>query len=167
MNTNLAITWSPNLKKFGNPISVQMQYSRTFDKILKLLSCCDMVCIYPELNNNGDIHYHGTIHVCKTVTWYKSVLPTLKHNGFVVIKKNPNEGWMNYQSKDKELMESIIGLNFPIREKDLETVMQVRRSMLAEFNDLINGQIEFKDASPAAQKHYKKYNKSIKAILGK
>lgn len=108
-----AFTWSPNPKIFRG-IDPLFQFYDTAPFIDQLATCCSSYIVYPELNLNGNIHYHAKITLKDKVKWYKKVLPTFKYKGFVVVKPKCDEGWLSYIEKDKKLMESLLDLHLPI-----------------------------------------------------
>lgn len=110
--TSIAFTWSPNPKIFKG-ISPNFQFHDTLPYIKQLRTCSSFI-IYPELNKQGNIHYHGLIHIMDKVKWYKKVLPTLKYKGFVLIKSKIDEGWLKYIEKEKSTMESILEISLPL-----------------------------------------------------
>lgn len=106
----IAFTWSPKPVPIIDPF---LQYVATLS-LIKNLDRCAEYRIYPELNKQGNIHYHGIIHITDKVKWYKSVLPQFKYNGYVVIKTDPDDGWLKYIIKDAEVMSAILKINLPL-----------------------------------------------------
>lgn len=95
-----AITWSPK----GTTYDPQTKYNEhiydVFNKWAKALN----FAIFPELNNNGNIHYHGVIRIIDKIAWYRRLLPLVKHKGFVLIKRIDNwEKWTTYITKDVDI----------------------------------------------------------------
>lgn len=124
-----AFTWSPNPKLFRS-IDPQVQFCETMQTIKYLANCCNKLYIYPELNQNGRIHYHGVLYITDKVKWYKSVLPKFKYTGFVMIKTEINEHWDEYIKKDSAMMEEILEYKLPIIfEKEIDkTWLQSRNN---------------------------------------
>lgn len=109
----LAFTWSPDPKQFtGKNVSFQFNDTKPFIKNMD--KCCDYR-LYPELTTNGNIHYHGVVFVKDKYKWFKSVLPSLKYHGFVLLKKDVNDNWEDkYCKKDVELMSKLLKIDLPI-----------------------------------------------------
>lgn len=114
MIDTLAVTWSPDPKKF-NGVRPIFQYYETLPFIQMLKHSCDFTA-YPEISPTGHFHWHFKIHhFHDRVKWFKVHLPKLKFNGFVLIKyKNIDNGWDDYMSKDKELMQDILQVTLPV-----------------------------------------------------
>lgn len=109
----IAFTWSPDPSKFYY-IDVKMQFSDTVT-FIRNLDLCSTYEIYPELNANGNIHYHGTVCLTDKIKWYKSVLPKFRYYGMVKIKdKNLNEGWNQYIQKDSIMMTKLLNVSLPL-----------------------------------------------------
>lgn len=110
----LAITWVPNpntlLKRMYSP-GKQLDACKWF---MDQLHKCTIYQMYPEMTIAGNIHFHGLIEITDKVKWYKSVQPTLKRNGFVLIKSNVDQGWIDYIRKDMEDMKTIFKIDLPI-----------------------------------------------------
>ena len=124
----IAFTWSP--KKIP-VIDTFLQYCATIS-LIRNLDKCAKYRMYPELNKNGNIHYHGIIHVTDKVKWYKSVLPQFKYNGFVLIKSHPDQGWLDYINKDMLMMIEILKINLPITED-----IKIKRKRLIKHPTII------------------------------
>lgn len=109
----LAITIAPP-QISGTPID---QLNQLLPIIKLLRKCSKTFEIYPELTVNGSIHFHGSLEINDKIKWYKSILPQIKYKAYLVIKKNPDQGWVEYQAKDKLMMESILNISLPITYK--------------------------------------------------
>lgn len=134
MNGAVAFTWSPDPKIF-NGKRPKFQYNDTIHYI-RLIDKCGYYRMYPELNLQGNIHYHGVVQVLDFYKWYKSVLPSLKLNGFVCIKASPDSKWDDYIKKDQELMEKLLNIKLPLiwseAEKKNKQKRRVTKIMLDE-----------------------------------
>lgn len=98
-----AITWSPKRHKV---YSIDYQIGEdVYEQFRHWPKCMNDYILYPEVNLNGNVHWHGLISVRDKIKWWKSVLPRLKLYGFVVIKDlfKPEE-WYKYITKDCTLM---------------------------------------------------------------
>lgn len=123
----IAITWSPKL--YVENINLQLRY--TLPPIQQLRLCCDEYYMFPEFNLNGNLHWHGVINITDKVKWYKKVLPTFKHMGFVCIKQNVNKDWLLYITKDIELMCDIyneLDVELPITKQNSKQKRKVKVS---------------------------------------
>ena len=63
---------------------------------------------------SGNIHYHGLFSISDKIKWYKSVLPTLKRNGYVKVVKvveKHRDKWVKYIVKERDSMISILELD--------------------------------------------------------
>lgn len=112
MNGSLAFTWVPNPKDLG--VRPRFQYDNCIQSIRNLKLCCDSYEIYPEMTIAGNIHFHGVLNIKDKVKWFKKILPTFKYHGYVCIKPNPDKKWFEYMSKDKEMMEKLLGIKLPL-----------------------------------------------------
>lgn len=114
MNGSLAFTWSPDPKRFKG-VRPEYQLYDTLPIIRLLRQCSKSFIIYPELNIQGNIHYHGIIDISDKIKWHKKVLPSFKFHGFVVLKTifDLNQ-WNDYIKKDREVMKDIINTELPL-----------------------------------------------------
>lgn len=82
------ITWTPNPKRLHfkyDMIKNHKWFRRTvFQQCGK---CVNLLCMIPEFNLNGNIHYHGFFQLKDKVKWFKKALPCMKRIGFVKISK--------------------------------------------------------------------------------
>jgi len=114
MNGSLAFTWSPNPNIYKGYFKPVMQHNNCLP-VIRLLHKCAQGVVYPELNQNGNIHYHAKLNILDNIKWYKQVLPTFKRHGYVVIKRgNINEKWDEYIKKDQVLIQEILEQPIPI-----------------------------------------------------
>lgn len=142
----LAFTWSPR------PVNIigtrNTDYSFQYDCFITLLmrmSECADITFTAELNLNGSIHYHGILSILDKYRFYRRCLPSLKREGFVLIKKIDNlEKWLEYINKDVPLMNKLLKKEFPITYKYKEfkprdTTKQLKADM--DVLDFIGKQI--------------------------
>lgn len=115
----VAFTWSPRPALQRN--DPKKGHENMLPLLRRLTSCCSQIHLTPEFHVNGTLHYHGQLVISDQIKWYKSVLPSFKSNGFVVIKKNPNTKWMEYMMKDFDVMKDILGLTEPLDMLKLKT----------------------------------------------
>lgn len=82
--------------------------------------CMSHFEVNPELNSNGNLHYHGYFIIKDKVKWFKVVLPKMKYNGNMKITKVDNDlsKALEYSRKDRVMMESIIDHKIPFTEQD-------------------------------------------------
>lgn len=111
MGMLLAFTWTPDPKKIRG-VKPQFQYDECVSTLCNLNMCCYDFVVSPELNVNGNIHFHGILDIKDKVKWYKKVLPSFKYMGFVLVKPNPDTKWKWYIFKDKDLMSKLLK-NYP------------------------------------------------------
>jgi hypothetical protein len=93
---------------------LKAQFEDTYKLLRKLSSCTTECKIYPEVTLAGNIHYHGLFNISDKIKWYKSVLPTLKRNGFVKVVKvveRHRDKWVRYIVKERDSMVSILELD--------------------------------------------------------
>lgn len=108
-----AFTWSPD-KRYHKETDPRYQLRDTLH-IIKQLKYSVKGLLVPELNCNGNIHYHACITIHDKIKWYRQTLPLFKRNGFVLIKKINNEkGWKEYIKKDVPTNEEIFELQLPL-----------------------------------------------------
>lgn len=72
--------------------------------------CMSEYEINPELNQSGNLHYHGYYKIKDKFKWFKKVLPKMKYNGFIKIdevKSDLNKS-LEYCRKDREFMLKIL-----------------------------------------------------------
>lgn len=131
----LALTLSPILRK-GNPL--QIFRLDCIDTLCALIKCCSDVVIYPEFAENGRLHYHGVLYVNDLVKWYKSVLPTLNHKGFVLIKsKNIDAKWSEYCSKNWEITKNVLNMTDPVGLEYLQKTLENHKMVKALLKDKV------------------------------
>lgn len=72
--------------------------------------CMEDFKLWPELNSNGNLHWHGYIVIKDKVRWFKKVLPHMKYNCMVRIEKLHGElsKAIEYSKKDEKLMSKVI-----------------------------------------------------------
>lgn len=103
--------------------------------------------MYPELNHNGRIHFHGVIHIYDKVKWYKQCLPKLKFYGMVCIKPYPDFKWMEYIQKDVCSMQIILKTALPY------TIFMSNPKKRQDeiLNDIVKSLTEYKYIHPLDQ----------------
>lgn len=116
----LAFTWSPKKStrqaKWGLIWDIENYF-------IDFTLCCKSAIIMPELNKNGNLHYHGTIVIKDKIKWYKVILPKLKKDGFVLIKSiDDMQKWTEYINKTKEEMMIITERELPITLEHLQLI---------------------------------------------
>lgn len=107
-----AFTWVPDPKKFKG-IKPIFQFNDLVPYLNLMRKSCDYI-IYPELTIAGNMHFHGKISIRDKKKYYTQTLPSLKYNGFICLKKEPNEVWDNYIKKDASDMQEILGIPLPL-----------------------------------------------------
>lgn len=82
--------------------------------------CMEKFEVNPELNSNGNLHYHGYYKVKDRFKWFKKVLPKMKYNGMWRTERihTDFEKSMIYPRKDRELMEKVIEHKIPFTHED-------------------------------------------------
>lgn len=110
----LAITWAPRPLDL-DPIGQLQHYTENLRQLLNLCCSCQ---ISPELFVNGSLHFHITARLIKKsyrIAFYKHVLPAMRRQGFVKIKKIDDlVQWVKYCSKDDEIMKEILNMDLPL-----------------------------------------------------
>jgi len=153
----VAFTWSP--ANYLQKVNPQESYKLHTPVLRRLTQCCQSLQIYPECFVNGGLHYHGTLVINDKIKWYASVLPHIKHNGFVVIKPKPDNGWLKYISKDWDTMSAVLQLDKPLDLMTLKTKLRrdkkcnihlVRPSTLEDFIS-VEPYLSDSDSIPVAQ----------------
>ncbi|AXH78056.1 MAG: putative replicase [Cressdnaviricota sp.] len=98
------LTCSPNPNVKGRKSQhIHYQYSSDiFTTLSDIDRCCITFCVVPEMNKNGQIHYHGWMQITDFVKYYKSTLRKLTKLGFckIVIAKNYKKALKEYYKKD-------------------------------------------------------------------
>lgn len=118
-------TFSPK----GNTKDVQFTYYDHLQMYFKKWHYCMQTFeINPELNSNGNLHYHGYFIIKDKTKWYKSVLPKMKYNGLIKINKVQNnlDSAMVYPRKDRTLM-SLIIKKYPVPYTDQHILLRQRK----------------------------------------
>lgn len=115
----VAFTWSPapNLQR----TDPQAGYKNQLPILKTLIKCCEYIKLHPEFHMNGTLHYHAILKITDQIKWYRSVLPNIRANGFVVIKKNLDCKWMDYIEKDWEISKAVLDLETPLDLQSLKT----------------------------------------------
>lgn len=101
------LTCSPNPNVKGRKSQpLHKQYASDIYNVLADLDrCCCTFCVVPELNKNGQIHYHGWFQVTDYIKYYKSTLRKLTKLGFckIVIAKDYKKALKEYYKKDIDI----------------------------------------------------------------
>lgn len=118
---------SPEYIRARTPMA---QFQELLPYICRMKQSCAGV-ITPELNLNGNIHFHGSILIKDKIKFYKHTLPMLKKVGFCLMRRiDDMSKWTEYIKKDIEVMKGILDLeSLPL---DLEKIKYRQVQMLAE-----------------------------------
>lgn len=120
--TTYAITWSPMDRPFEDYTAALNHYR----KILNLFAVhCKTLSVFPELNLNGNLHFHMEVSIQSRTRFYKTSLPLLKHEGFVKVKTNVDAGWWIYMNKDLKMMQRILQIQLPLTKDTLRAPLTV------------------------------------------
>lgn len=120
---NFYITWtpSPSVLDYYDPIR---QFQQTWPVLKHATSCWETWALTPELNSNGNIHFHGHFSLNPDIAsqskWFRRSLPCLKRKGFIKINKVKHCLEETYMLKDTFLMQEILGIKLPLRSVILE-----------------------------------------------
>lgn len=126
LSDQIAITWA--CAPTFHTTDPKIGFSMALKVLRKVRLVSDDYIFYPEIGDSGsNIHFHGMIILKDKVKWFKSVLPTLKRNGFVKITKM-NEGWYDYIKKDWEIMKQILDLEIPINNEFMNGFGKIKLS---------------------------------------
>lgn len=113
-------TYSPS----GTTKNYDFNYAEHYKCFFSLWHHCMLTYeINPELNQNGNLHYHGYFSIKDRFKWYKKVLPKMKYNGFIKIDlvKNDFNKAIEYARKDRTLMLKLIQQRpLPITHNDFK-----------------------------------------------
>lgn len=146
----IAITWA--CSHAFHTTDLKIGFSMALKVLTKLNKVSDDFILYPEVGNNGsNIHFHGVIKLNDKVKWFKSVLPTLKRNGFVKITTF-NDAWIDYIKKDWDTMKQVLDLEAPITDGFIKQIIQIRK-----LKDMHTSQ-NIVDMMYKDQKHHLKYD---------
>lgn len=91
--------------------------------------------IYPEISDNGRLHYHGIVVVCDYVKWKKRGLTRLARLGFCKLKPQPNEKWLAYCKKEWEITKEVLEIEQPIHEGLLKKPLKPKNEILVQKNE--------------------------------
>lgn len=129
-------TCSPNPRKCGID-----QYRNYMDHLWVVFSkfsrCMSEFVVSPELNENGNIHYHGWFVLKDKVKFYKHVLPAMKKLGFVKISKlkHRNAEWDYYCQKDYEIMKELCQpIPVPMTHRNYKNVINILTYLVIDGN---------------------------------
>lgn len=110
-------TWSPDPKLFGQ-IDPEKQFQAMFPVMDVAISCWRKFAITVELNQNGNVHFHGYFSLKNTKSyltrWSCIGRPKLKYNGNLRIDKVKHTLDTRYMEKDIFYMQEVIGVQLPI-----------------------------------------------------
>jgi len=137
MNTSLAITISPplryNNKLFKNPNKCQYMDDLIFIRHVFHYNRIGSYIIYPEFDQKGRLHYHGTLNLShdELVRFYKHAVHKLGNLGFVDHKRlltfMDKLKWSIYCKKEFGLTRDILEIQSPIMSiGDKKTVKCVK-----------------------------------------
>ena len=82
---SFAITISPPLKTHSSPIKIHHGEIYRIQRSLNKFS--HHYCLYPELDNNNRLHYHGIIHIDDMIKYRHTKHIMDKELGFIKIDK--------------------------------------------------------------------------------
>jgi hypothetical protein len=110
------------------------QFKETAPYLTKLLQECADFELYPEWRHTtGDIHYHGCIFIWDFVKWFKRVLPSLKNQGFLLLKKiDKPDKWLTYCKKEVHIAKQIIPeqITLPIDKQIMVSKIKNKRILV-------------------------------------
>lgn len=106
VNSHWFLTKDPNYKQ---------QHKEVIQYILRTFGTGVEAIIYPELTENGMIHYHGFLKIIDKVKYRKAQYLLRKNLGYNYFKLIDNvEKWKEYCAKDKDTMEILLSEELPI-----------------------------------------------------
>lgn len=109
----IMFTLSPNPQRKGRGGAVDQKqlYISDIDKVFSHFhTCMSAYVVSPELNQTGNIHYHGWFQIKDKYKFYKHVINRLHKLGFVKLTKVKylDKDWSGYCQKDYELMKAVM-----------------------------------------------------------
>lgn len=109
------LTWSPDPKHHRGIVKPRDQFL-TYDWVINLLAKSCTGILSPELNKNGNIHYHAVLTIQDPAKWYTHTLPAMKKVGFTCVKQitNTYDKVYNYVLKEAKLNQKIFKIKLPI-----------------------------------------------------
>lgn len=121
----IAITWA--CSRVFHTTDLKIGFSMAIKILKKVVTISEKCIFFPEVGNSGsNLHFHGVIWLKDKVKWFKSVLPTLKRNGYVKIT-TMNDNWFDYISKDWAIMRPVLDLDEPITEEYLKRIITIKK----------------------------------------
>lgn len=114
MTNVMAFTWSPDPVKYPSSEPRKQYKSLLKHILLNSNKYFRQFCFVPELNINGNVHIHGWFIIKDKIAYYKHFIPRCKQYGYVLIKKEINNKWFDYLTKEIEETVGILGEDLPI-----------------------------------------------------
>lgn len=133
-----ALTISPPCRLVNQKPNIANPQRRIYDSdknvIKRALDKCSYdYTIYPEIDMTGRLHYHGIVNIGRIEDWKGKTLPRLKALGFVCVKMNPNDKWIDYCTKEWEQTRNILNIRKPLMAamtKDINQQMMDLRQQI-------------------------------------
>lgn len=122
----IAITISP--PQTDN--SPSFDYNTSYIPLLIIMKkCTSQFVLYPEVTEEGRLHYHGIMYVKDEINYYRECLPKLRNSyGFVKVRRiNGHKGklgWLMYCMKNWALCREIIGTDCPIYRRRVDNKLK-------------------------------------------
>lgn len=105
-----AFTLCPDPKRYPS-YDAEAQYHTIIQTLLQkpfMRNTFNTFEFYPELTQEGNIHLHGYFSVKDRIKYFKVFLPLCKKIGFIKLKANVDEHWIDYCRKDVDMMEELL-----------------------------------------------------------
>lgn len=119
-----AVTWSPKMVTVHYNSQIRRDV-RTYFSVMDS-SGFNNIYVYPEININGNLHYHMLVEVFDKVKFYKAVIPSMKRDGYVIIKRVfDRQKWFDYMTKEVNVMSQLIKYPVPITRGFIQELKQL------------------------------------------
>lgn len=104
-----AFTLSPNPRRWAGFPNCRQQYIEVVPHIYKAFKNIGELELYPELNANGYIHFHGHLKCKDRIKFAKTKAFIIESLGIMCIKQiDDPDMWNKYIKKDLSLMEEVL-----------------------------------------------------------
>lgn len=147
---NIAVTITLDPRNFRQT-SPKKQHSSAYPLICKMFKHIGYLTLYVELQQSGQVHYHGWLLLTDHIKLYKMLKTITEQIGIVKMKRPfEQEGdertgveiWNEYISKDQDVMEELLGLKFPLDSREFELKKIHNKIMVRhDMNKLREGQL--------------------------
>jgi len=151
-SNQIAITISPPLRLVGKGHIYKTKsdlYKADKQHIQWCLTDCSKeYFIYPELDKNGRLHYHGIITLHNKVLWHRCSIEEIRALGFIEVKTDIDAGWIKYCQKEWDHTKEVLQIESPIEYQPIRRKLRIQQKEqpLTPASETVNKQLTLSEA---------------------